>query len=144
MSSSTGLGAEPRKSLEEVIVENTKEASNTSLESSASDASDALKRDQFKFRRPLLGLNHKAAEGSEAPEGSAEEPSGPQPRKRRWFGLSQRPSARPDADDDVLSRISEGTAASTHGRRTTVGSEGLTPKTDASQPPSPAVPTSGA
>ena len=139
-----GIGAEPRKSLEEVIVEETKEASSNSLESSTSDASDALKRDQSKFRRPLLGLNHKAAEGSEAPEGTPEGAGGQQPRRRRWFGLPHRQSARHEADEDALSRISEGTAASTHGRRTTAGGESGTPKTNASHPGTPGRQTPGA
>ena len=127
------LGLE-RKSLEEVIVEEAKEASHTSLESSASDASDALQRDQLKFRRPLLGSNHKAAEGSETPEDSSEGPLGPQPRRRRWFNLPRR--SHPSGEDDALSRISEGTAASTH-RHTNTGSEGPTPRTNMGQPSSP-------
>ena len=136
------LLTQPRKSLEEVIIEQVKEASSNSLESSNSDASDALKRDQFKFRRPLLGANHKAAQDSNASEGIEEEPEGPQPRKRRWFALPHK-STQGNTDDDALSRISEGTAASTHGRQTITGSEGPTPRAHASQPPSPGRPSPG-
>ena len=138
MSSGTAgtLDPQPRKSLEEVIVEELKEASNNSLESSNSDASDALKKDQFKFRRPLLGANHKAAQDSGTGEDSNEGPLGPQPRRRRWFALPQK-HTQGSSDDDALSRISEGTAASTHGRQTVTGSEGPTPRAHASQPPSP-------